>query len=90
MKEKYWFRARKYGYGWSPSTWQGYLVVILYLGGNIYYLLDSLPGAQSEVDIFFRFVPKVLIFSAMLIIITYLKGEPVAWQWGKEEKNKNS
>ena len=26
-----WFKAKKYGYGWYPATWQGWLVILVYL-----------------------------------------------------------
>jgi hypothetical protein len=86
MKENYWFRAHRYGYGWSPSSWQGWIVIIAYLIANIYFIAQAIMQFQSEVDIFMNIVPKVFIFSALLIIITYLKGEPVAWRWGKKKK----
>jgi len=32
-KTKYWFPAKKYGVGWAlPSTWQGWITLILYAG----------------------------------------------------------
>lgn len=31
-QKKYWFPAKKYGYGWGlPVTWQGWVVVVSYL-----------------------------------------------------------
>ena len=88
MKEKYWFRAGRYGYGWSPSTWQGWLVVLFYVVANVYSLIQAIGETQSEEALFFAYIPKVLLFSALLIIITYLKGEPVAWHWGEKKKDK--
>ncbi len=29
---KYWFKAKNYGWGWYPATWQGWLI----LAGFIY------------------------------------------------------
>ncbi len=86
MKEKYWFRGHKYGYGWSPSTWQGWVVILLYAAANIYSFIDVDGMSHSLSDTFFAFIPRVFIFAALLIIVTYLKGEPVAWHWGKQKK----
>ena len=31
-EKRYWFPAKRYGWGWSfPTTWQGWLVMALYL-----------------------------------------------------------
>ena len=28
-----WFKAKTYGYGWYPVTWQGWLVILIYVLG---------------------------------------------------------
>ena len=28
MTQRYWFRQKKFGYGATPNTWQGWVVVI--------------------------------------------------------------
>lgn len=30
MKNNYWFRKKKYGWGWVPNSWQGWLVIFLW------------------------------------------------------------
>ena len=76
----YWFPAKRYGWGWGiPTTWQGWVVLVLYsalmLGGSLMLLPRSGPIAF----IFYTFA-----LTAVLIGICYLKGEPPAWRWGKD------
>lgn len=78
---RYWFPAKRYGWGWgAPATWQGWVVILLYLallGGGIAFLspaADPLP----------YFIYTTLI-SAALIGICWLKGEPPAWRWGDKK-----
>ena len=74
MKETYWFKAYKSGYGWYPASWQGWITIILY----ICLLLNA----------FFQhnFWSRFLIFTAILIVITYLKGQSITWgSKGKEQ-----
>ena len=31
MNNKLWFKAKMFGWGWYPITWQGWLITILYV-----------------------------------------------------------
>lgn len=78
MKEQYWFKANKSGYGWHPHSWQGWLVFFLYIAFLIhsYFQVDSLAA----------FLPRFLMFTAILTILTYLKGESITWgEKGKDQ-----
>jgi hypothetical protein len=75
--KRYWFPAKRYGWGWGlPATWQGWVVLavwtVVFVLGNIWLVVHSLP-------LFFIFVAAV---SAILIGICYLTGEPPRWRWG--------
>lgn len=71
MKQQYWFKANRTGYGWHPHTWQGWLVFFAYIG----LLIFSYYQVSSLAEFFMRFI----LFSAILTIITYLKGESITW-----------
>jgi hypothetical protein len=76
-ERKYWFAAKRYGWGWGlPSTWQGWLVVAVYfaLVGTGYFVLR--PNTPDLYAI------CVCIFSALPFAICWLKGEPPTWRWG--------
>lgn len=90
--QKYWFKARgKQSVGWAPSTWQAFVVLLLYIGFLIHSFLQINAESHSISDTLINFSPRFLIFTALLTIITYLTGEPTTWHQGQikpsEEKH---
>jgi hypothetical protein len=79
--KKYWFVARTYGYGWTPASWQGwvlllaYVTALLYVGGRVQTL-------QTTRALILEFgVPAVLLTIGFLWIVIKT-GEKPRWQWG--------
>ncbi|HVA13413.1 MAG TPA: hypothetical protein VNF99_09200 [Stellaceae bacterium] len=85
MSERLWFRAKTYGWGWTPATWEGWAVMLAYIvlvGGWVAYLAHW----RVPVDIIgFAFALGLPIFALTLIllVICRLKGERPRWRWGK-------
>ncbi len=85
----YWFRAKRYGWGWDmPLTWQGWVVYGIFIA--------SLIGAaflfpfDTEEDVT-AYVRTAIGLAILLISITWWKGEPARWRWGKrKEKVRNN
>jgi len=79
--ERYWFPAKRYGWGWGfPITWQGWVVFIgflVLLGVGVLIF----PPSKSA----FSFIVYVCILSALLLAVCYAKGEPPRWRWGDKE-----
>lgn len=85
-KVQYWFKAKRYGYGWSyPLTWQGWLAYAICLAGFI-----------GHTTLAARFVERsnsqgVLLFGTSctwliaVVSICYKKGEPARWRWGRDD-----
>jgi len=76
---RYWFPAKKYGWGWGPPTaWQGWVVLLaslLVMAWAAVHLLPRSPGSFGMVT-----VGTVVV----QLIICYLKGEPPSWRWGND------
>jgi hypothetical protein len=71
-EKRYWFPAKRYGWGWGfPITWQGWIVLAIYgislLCGT--HLLH--PHRNSGLFIFY-----VAMCSALFIFVCWMKGEP--------------
>jgi hypothetical protein len=83
--EGYWFKAKLYGWGWTPVRWQGWVVLLVYVAFVILFGLtidqNSLPR-----EIVFTFVLPVVFLTTTLIRICYKKGEKPRWQWGVPKK----
>lgn len=79
-----WFKTKKYGYGWQPSTWQGWLVLttyVLLVGLGALGLINFGAGKPSTLIAFLTFEAAV---TAGLIIICRAKGGPARWRWGDD------
>lgn len=78
---KLWFKAKRYGYGWYPSTWEGWLVILIYcvlLFIPMFFIEENMEDATFVT----YFVPYVLVLSVILIWISAKKGEKAKWRWG--------
>ncbi|AOY91049.1 hypothetical protein BKK79_03885 [Cupriavidus sp. USMAA2-4] len=77
---RYWFPAKRYGWGWGlPTCWQGWLVYAVYalLVGMAVACFPphTRPGA---------FIGSQLTLCALLLAICWRKGEPPRWRWGDD------
>ena len=79
MPMSLWFKAKRYGWGWYPSTWQGWTVIAAYVAAN--FLL-----AMSVVTL----IPGVIVTTSALLYVCWKKGEPPRWRWGGKEETKNA
>jgi hypothetical protein len=78
MPNKYWFPAKRYGWGWGlPITWQGWLVFISFLGLVVAGAF-LFPPATSLAE----YLVYVVVLSAALVGVCWLTGEPPHWRWG--------
>jgi hypothetical protein len=78
LPTKYWFPAKRYGWGWGfPTTWQGWLVSAAFLGLVVAGAFLFPPRTSLA-----EYLTYVVILSAALIGICWLKGEPPRWRWG--------
>jgi len=78
MKKPLWFKAKNYGWGWYPSSWQGWLILIVYLG----YLLYRGKTTQALFDSTSSFIFATIL----LIIVCFLTGEKPEWRWGGKKR----
>jgi hypothetical protein len=76
---KFWFPAKRYGWGWGiANCWQGLVVQIGYLLLVIVGAKVLLPGHRAQ------FWALFLLCTVAFIAIHWFKGEkPLAWRWGK-------
>ena len=76
--KKYWFPAKRYGWGWGPpSTWQGWAVLLGFaalVGAGIVVF-----PPQEGVG---RLLAYLGLLTALLVAICWWKGEPPRWRWG--------
>ena len=74
---RYWFPAKRYGWGWGPPcSWQGWIAVaiwLLVLAAGLQLLHARGPIAMAVFG---------ALMSAGLVVLCWLTGEPPRWRWG--------
>lgn len=73
---RYWFPAKRRGWGWGlPKTWEGWLVLLGYLllAGAGTVLID----AQRHAGLLTAYLAAI---SVLLLAICWRKGEPPRWR----------
>ena len=84
MDTRYWFRAKRYGWGWGlPLTWQGWaalaaFIALIVADGLVFPPRKALPA----------FITCVVGLSLLLVAVCWVKGEPPRWRWGDDDQPK--
>lgn len=82
----YWFKRRRYGYGWTPVTWQGWLTVLLFLAAVVFgavVLLNDTPKNTLSAGTF-AYLILLGIATALAVGISLMKGPKPKWRWGSK------
>jgi hypothetical protein len=87
----YWFKAKLYGWGWTPVKWQGWCVIFLYIVLILGLMLvreNDIPGNPDSGSNILTFALPIIVLTALLVIVAYKKGEKPRWQWGLPKEKK--
>ncbi len=91
-KKDYWFKDKRYGIGFIPSTPQGWAVIISYViivVGSSLILLKDVPDNTYQAEAgYFMAVFAVSTFA--LLIISRAKGPTPKWRWGDTDQDNSS
>lgn len=74
--KRVWFKRKLYGWGWTPATWQGWVVVLVWV---ILFVFGMAKMDYEEI----KNLVLIFLMIGVLIYICYKKGERPRWQWGK-------
>ena len=79
----YWFKAKQYGFGLYPSSWQGWIIILIYLLllVEFFEIIDRYSHSASD-TLIGVFIPFILL-TAWLLFTAYGTGEKPRWRWGK-------
>jgi uncharacterized membrane protein YhaH (DUF805 family) len=86
--KKIWFKRKSYGWGWYPSSWEGWLVLAVYIVLMVkqFMIVDSTSHSGSDTII--GLALPFIVTTVILIGVCYWQGESPRWQWGEKDKNK--
>lgn len=82
---RYWFKRKTWGWGWTPAVWQGWFVTALYIVlvfTLVFTKEEAIAGNPDSGSNFLVFGLPFIIITALFIFIAYKKGEKPRWQWG--------
>src|ERR1043165_5602298 len=79
INKKFWFPAKRYGWGWGPPcAWQGWVVMLVWLvllTVEMALIVPQHPGLAVAI---------AGLLSALLFLICWIKGERPRWRWGND------
>ncbi len=81
-EKNYWFKRRRYGYGWTPVTWQGWVTIVVFILTilSTAFIFDSMPYSN---ELLWIFLNTFITLVVLLVVISILKGPMPKWRWGK-------
>jgi hypothetical protein len=68
-----WFTARRYCLGWSPCTWQGRLIIGIWLALLVYALSFVIVSKTLGVCL-------AVALTAFMLLVCWKTGEPLRWR----------
>jgi hypothetical protein len=75
---RYWFPAKRYGWGWGlPSCWQGWVVLLVYLALMIGGLVIVNPATSPN-----AYTAFAAVVTAVFMLVVWRTGEPPSWRSG--------
>ena len=90
MGNEFWFRPKTFGYGATPTTWEGWAVIAVYglviLGcvAAMYLRKQSLPTIASSIAI-------MVVATVMMVVVSVQKTDGAwRWSWGTTENSGKS
>jgi hypothetical protein len=78
--KKLWFKRKLYGWGWTPASWEGWMVLL------IWAVLFTVCVLKSQKHVVLSFV-GIWVSVIILLYICYKKGERPCWQWGTRKED---
>jgi hypothetical protein len=78
---RYWFPAKRYGWGWGlPTGWQGWLSLVAFIG-----LVAAGAFLFPPSKALALYLAYVIILSIAFAALCWWKGEPPRWRWGDDK-----
>jgi len=83
---RYWFKRKLYGWGWTPATIEGWLTLVVFLVLVVFLAWRAENIILVGMDVFWQLVLPLVASVTALIFICYKTGEAPRWQWHIPEK----
>lgn len=78
MSGRYWFKPRRYGKGWQPASWQGWLSMLAYFAALWAWLGYWIPGEARPLPVLLAgILIPVFAITAAFLYLCWKKGAPL-------------
>ena len=84
-KNKLWFKAKMYGWGWYPISKEGWGVLALYVTAVWINVRNTDIYSNSPTDTLINIVIPFVVNTVYLLIICYCRGEKPKWRWAEKK-----
>jgi hypothetical protein len=81
-----WFRAKRYGWGWTPASPEGWLVLGVFVAVVLASAALFVFRVRLGADLWLTtpvFVAWIVVLDAGLVVIAWATGERPRWRWGR-------
>lgn len=85
MTKKLWFKAKTYGWGWTPCSWEGWSAIVIFAVFQVWNFMRLDEISHSASDTLRPFLIQSVIATLVLIGIAYARGEKPGWRWGNKQ-----
>lgn len=87
MSNKYWFRPKKYGYGFTPISWEGWLMTLIFVVALLLFAyVNNLFSSEISSGEVFKFLLNIIIISLVFSLVSKNKTKgKLKWRWGKKK-----
>ena len=78
----HWFKPRRYGFGATPSTWQGWLVIAVFVVAMVGTSAALMGPPQPRVGLFI-----LAVLAETLALVEFCRRKTDGdwrWRWGKD------
>lgn len=78
---RYWFKEKRYGWGWTPCTAEGWGVVLAGVAAFTLFLVLAISFADSAA-LAVLFGALAVASIGVMILVSAKTGEKPHWRWG--------
>lgn len=80
-EKKLWFKAKNFGWGWYPVTWQGWVSTLIY----VLFLVSEFSGLETNsvfgINDLAVVSVKFILVTALFSFLAWGTGERPRWRW---------
>jgi hypothetical protein len=80
---RYWFSSKKFGFGWTPVTLEGWVATLSYVFIAVYAFIEVHKDFPLPKQNIIAAAPTFCFATLIFLLICYKTGEPLKWRWGK-------